>query len=104
MSRKEEEIKVVGLMIRLYCRAHHGSCKGTLCADCEDLLRYASERIDRCPKGERKRSCRVCEIHCYAPARRQKISEVMRYAGPRMLFAAPVAAIRHLLREHSRKE
>lgn len=30
---------------------------------------------------------------------RQRMQEVMRYAGPRMLWHHPVAAIRHLWRE-----
>ncbi|MBO5824973.1 MAG: nitrous oxide-stimulated promoter family protein, partial [Prevotella sp.] len=42
-------------------------------------------------------SCKKCHTHCYAPKEREAIRRIMRWAGPRMLLYAPVAAIRHLL-------
>jgi len=36
-------------------------------------------------------------VHCYAPEMREKIKEVMRYAGPRMLLSHPILAIAHLI-------
>ena len=45
----------------------------------------------------RKPTCAKCPIHCYKPAMREQIRDVMRYAGPRMLKRHPVLAIRHLL-------
>ena len=51
-SRIAHEKKTVELMIRLYCRKKE---KNTiLCADCEELLRYAHARLDHCPFGEKK--------------------------------------------------
>ncbi|MBQ9954266.1 MAG: nitrous oxide-stimulated promoter family protein [Eggerthellaceae bacterium] len=38
-----------------------------------------------------------CGNHCYRSEMRKHICQVMRYAGPRMVTAHPVAAIRHLL-------
>ena len=35
--------------------------------------------------------------HCYKPEMRERIRQVMRYSGPRMITKHPVAAIRHLL-------
>lgn len=103
MRRIENEKRVVALMIGIYCRRHHAhegmACKGGLCPECADLLEYAHRRLDRCPHGERKPSCRKCTIHCYAPMQKEAIRGVMRYVGPRMLFIHPVAAIRHLLNE-----
>jgi len=50
-SRIAHEKKTVELMIRLYCRKKE---KNTiLCADCEELLRYAHARLDHCPFGRR---------------------------------------------------
>ena len=37
--------------------------------------------------------------HCYAPAQREQIRAIMRYAGPRMILHHRVAAIRHLLKK-----
>lgn len=99
MTRIEREKKVVGEMIAVYCRKQHGSRKGELCDDCRALMDYALARLDHCPKGEEKSSCRKCEIHCYLPDRRERIREVMRYVGPRMIFISPVSAVRHLVDE-----
>lgn len=101
MNRIEREKKVVALMIGIYCRRHHSTRKGELCGDCRALLEYAMKRLDHCPKGNGKGSCRKCQIHCYAPEKREKIRNVMRYVGPRMILVHPVAAIRHLISELS---
>lgn len=94
-QRIAREKKIVGLMIRLYCRRKEKSA--VLCPDCEELLRYAHARLDHCPFGERKSSCKKCTVHCYKPAMRERMRLVMRFSGPRMLLYAPWAAIRHLL-------
>ncbi|WP_294472847.1 nitrous oxide-stimulated promoter family protein [uncultured Bacteroides sp.] len=95
-SRIKQEKKTVELMIRLYCRKKEKNA--VLCSECEELLHYAHARLDRCPFGERKSSCKNCKVHCYKPALRERMRQVMRFSGPRMLFYAPLAAIRHLLR------
>ena len=61
----------------------------------EELKAYACWRLERCRWQEAKPACKRCPTHCYAPAMRQRIREVMRWTGPRMLLYAPVAAIRH---------
>lgn len=99
MRRTELEKQVAAQMIAVYCRKRHRPAGGNLCDDCRRLTEYAFRRIDRCPKGEHKTSCRKCEIHCYDAASRQQIREVMRYVGPRMILIHPLSAIRHLLSE-----
>lgn len=99
MTKAQKEKQVVEMMVRLYCRKHHNAPRGELCADCAQLVQYAHARIDRCPLGSRKTTCRLCTVHCYAPARREEIRAVMRYAGPRMMLHRPVAAVTHLLTE-----
>mgnify|MGYP001775948585 CR=1 FL=1 len=96
-SRIREEQATIERMIRLYCRGKEGNAE--LCPACEELRRYALARLDRCPFGERKTTCRLCPIHCYKPEMRERMRAVMRYAGPRMLWHHPVAALRHLWRE-----
>lgn len=98
MQRIEREKSVVQLMISFYCRRHHGGATG-LCEECAALRDYAFSRLDRCPHGNAKPSCRKCAIHCYAPHRKEHIRSVMRYVGPRMLFIHPAAAVRHLFDE-----
>ena len=94
-QRVAHEKKVVELMIRIYCRKKEKNA--VLCPDCEELLRYAHTRLDRCPFGEKKSSCKKCTVHCYKPAMRERTRTVMRFSGPRMLLYAPWEAIRHLL-------
>ena len=67
-----------------------------LCPQCQELLTYAHQRLERCKFGNEKPSCTRCPVHCYKPAMRQQIRQVMRYSGPRMLLHNPVFAIRHL--------
>ena len=67
-----------------------------LCPQCQELLTYAHQRLERCKFGNEKPSCTRCSVHCYKPAMRQQIRQVMRYSGPRMLLHNPVLAIRHL--------
>lgn len=100
---KAKEIEVVELMIKKYCRAHHGTKKNELCPECNELLDYAKLRREKCPHGENKPFCSNCPIHCYKPAMREKIREVMRYSGPRMMFDHPVIAVKHLIETKKEK-
>lgn len=94
--RIEREKRTIVKMIAMYCKAKHEP-NGELCQSCSALRQYALERVTRCKFGEAKPVCAKCPIHCYKPSMRQEIRNVMRYAGPRMLFSHPIAAIRHLI-------
>lgn len=94
--RQKREARTVEAMIRRFCHDHHKTTQG-LCAECEELLAYAHRRLARCPFQERKTTCAKCPVHCYTPAMRERIREVMRYSGPRMLLSHPLMAIRHLI-------
>ena len=83
-SRIAQEQRTVAQMIRLYCRKKEGNRE--LCPQCRELLEYAHMRLSRCPFGEKKNTCRLCTIHCYKPEMKERMREVMRYAGPRMLL------------------
>ncbi len=83
-------------MIQLYCKAHHQS-QEDLCEACTELRDYAARRLKSCPFQPDKPPCSKCPVHCYKPAMRERIREVMRYAGPRMIAKHPVMAVRHLL-------
>jgi hypothetical protein len=94
--RMRREARTIEAMIEIYCRAHHGT-RGALCADCEALLDYAGLRLEKCPYQENKTTCVKCPVHCYKPAMREQVRDVMRYAGPRMLLRHPYLAVMHLL-------
>ena len=95
-SKREREKLVVAEMIGLYCRKqHHRKKKDGLCPDCAALRDYAWMRSDKCPFMETKSFCVNCKVHCYRPEMRERIREVMRFAGPRMIFYRPGMAISH---------
>ena len=96
-TKREAEKRMVTQMISLFCKKKHGTDGRTLCLSCEELAAYARERSDRCPFMESKTFCSNCKVHCYKPNMREKIRQVMRFAGPRMIFHHPVAAIRHVI-------
>jgi len=100
-SRIKREWKTIEAMIRLYCRANHG--RGELCFDCRALSEYAMTRLDNCPYGNEKPVCIHCPIHCYKKDMREKVRQVMRFSGPRMLARHPYLAIRHLIDEKLKK-
>ena len=93
----QREKKTIAVMVGIFCCDKHGAAKGELCADCEGLLDYACTRLDKCPFGAEKGPCSKCAVHCYKPEMRERVREVMGYAGPRMIKRHPVLAVRHLL-------
>ena len=101
--KESKELEVVELMIRLYCAKKH-KFKDGLCADCNELLDYVKLRRSKCPWGDKKPFCSNCKIHCYKPEMREKIKEVMRFSGPRMIFFHPVIALNHLIETKRQKK
>jgi hypothetical protein len=93
----DTERRTVEAMIEIFCRSHHGTKEG-LCPECRELRDYAARRLAQCPFRDNKPKCSACPVHCYKPAMRERIREVMRYAGPRMLYRHPVLTGRHYLK------
>ena len=102
-AMREKEKELVSQMISLYCKKKHGGKHG-LCRDCAELDDYARARSDRCPFMETKTFCSNCKVHCYQPAMRGKIRDVMRFSGPRMIFRHPVTAICHVIETKKEKK
>ncbi|MCF2136832.1 MAG: nitrous oxide-stimulated promoter family protein [Candidatus Thorarchaeota archaeon] len=98
------EKEVVAEMIDIYCSKKHGTKRGELCDDCAELLKYAHERLDNCRYGEDKPTCRKCPTHCYRPSMRKKMKAVMRVAGPRLFFRAPIKWIRHEIKDRRKRK
>ena len=101
-TKREREKETVSLMIRLYCRKKHGGRE--LCTDCAALDAYARLRSDKCPFMETKTFCSNCKISCYKKDMHEKIREVMRFSGPRMVFHRPIMAIRHVKESKQEKK
>ncbi len=99
-KKRQKEQYVVEEMISLYCRKNHskkGGWKGQMCAECQKLSDYAKMRSKKCPFMEKKTFCANCKVHCYKTEMREKIRQVMRFSGPRMLLYHPILAIWHLV-------
>ncbi|WP_028543773.1 nitrous oxide-stimulated promoter family protein [Paenibacillus taiwanensis] len=104
IPRITKEKETLTYMVRIYCCAHHqqetidNKMKAApLCDSCAALTRYAYKRLSHCQFGAHKPTCGKCPIHCYKPDMRESIKQVMRYAGPRMVYRRPIMAMRHLI-------
>jgi hypothetical protein len=94
-DRIAREKKTVEKMISIYCRYNHRTAE--LCNECSEMLSYAHNKLDKCPFGSDKPACNNCLVHCYRQQEKEKIKEIMRFAGPKMLTKHPFLAIMHLL-------
>jgi len=95
-GRLRREWRTMSAMVKIYCTGHRHTATA-LCGECRELLEYAEARLRRCRFGAEKPTCANCPVHCYAPAWREKVRAVMRYAGPRMLWKHPYLALMHIL-------
>lgn len=92
----EKEKKLIPVMIKKYCNRHHGTKVREICGECKALTEYALFRLEKCPFKVNKKFCSFCKVHCYRPEMRQKIKEVMKWSGPRMIFSHPIYAFSHV--------
>jgi len=101
--KQEKEIRVVGYMVKLYCRSKHGSKRGQLCKECAELMDYIILRRERCRFGDEKPFCANCKVQCYKPDMKEKVRKVMRFSGPRLLIRHPILVVQHLLESKREK-
>lgn len=102
--KRVRDKRTVSQMVSIYChgkhkdapRDHVAHCGELVCAECAKTDAYAILRTEQCARMEVKVSCDRCPLHCYTPDELEKIREIMRYSGPRMMFHHPIAALRHL--------
>lgn len=108
------DVQTLVEFVGLYCRRKHAdsealpvSMKGfdikaiagrplRLCASCERLLKHALVKRVTCPL-EPKPACKHCPQHCYHPAYRKRIREVMRFSGVRFALSGRLKYLAHLL-------
>ncbi|MTD39937.1 nitrous oxide-stimulated promoter family protein [Erwinia sp. CPCC 100877] len=94
-KRIRREQLTIHRMIALYQRACPQA--STDAERYQKLHDYAIKRLERCAFGDEKPACRQCPIHCYQPTPREEMREIMRWAGPRMLWRHPILTLRHLI-------
>jgi hypothetical protein len=114
-KRARADTRLLGDFARIYCRGVHKTASRTplvsdaaelgvygrrppeVCEECAALLRYAERRRAFCPKDP-KPFCSHCDTHCYSAQLRDRMREVMRYAGPRsVLHGHAIDGVRHLI-------
>jgi len=54
------------------------------------------KRLSFCKFGDEKTTCQKCPIHCYKKDMKQKVKDVMRFSGPRVLIYSPIEFFRHM--------
>ena len=96
MTRIEREKKIIGVMVDIYCKKKHKHKDG-LCEECQELLDYSRQRLDKCKFGEEKTYCQKCPIHCYKKSMKEKVKDVMKFSGPRLLIYRPVDFFKHFI-------
>ncbi|PST85465.1 nitrous oxide-stimulated promoter family protein [Photobacterium sp. NCIMB 13483] len=101
LGRLDSEFKTITAMIDIYCAKHHqiNTLKFQRCNNCDQFRAYVKQRLDRCPYGENKPSCKQCPIHCYKPQQKIMSQTIMRYSGPKMIVKHPIMAIKHLIHD-----
>ena len=98
------EARTIEAMITIYCHGRHGTRGHEWCSECTTLAAYAGLRLEKCPYQEHKTTCTKCPTHCYRQDMRDQVREVMRYAGPRMIWKHPYLAVMHLLVDSRREK
>ncbi len=96
MNRIERERVTIKVMLKIYCKKHHGA-ENELCSECIDLQIYALKRIEKCTFESKKPVCAKCVKHCYKTGYRESIRKVMHYSGPKMILRHPYLAVMHLI-------
>lgn len=96
MAKPEKDRYILEQFIGIYCRGKHKTGGDGLCPECRDLLAYSLQRLERC-RQDPKSACKHCPVHCYRPAYRERIREVMRYSGKRLLLQGRLDLLWHYL-------
>lgn len=94
-KKRDREKRVITEMVKLYCRKNHKERE--LCDECREVLNYSLKRIDHCRFMETKTFCSNCKSPCYSPKMKEKIKQIMKFSGPRMLFYHPLLVIYHII-------
>lgn len=112
--RVDKDLRTLAWFIQIYCRNKHadadkalpelkgfdlekiGAKSVPICRACEKLLTHAFVKRAHCPFNP-KPACKHCETHCYQPTYRQRIREVMRYSGKKLVLSGRLDMLFKLL-------
>jgi hypothetical protein len=97
-KHQKKDIRLLGKFIEVYCEGRHGGAsrsttplpeelgERSLCQECAAFLEYAVAKRIKCPLESEKPTCKHCRIHCYDTQRREKVREIMGYAGRKLMM------------------
>jgi hypothetical protein len=109
-----DDLRTLATFIRVYCREKHGEDvkriirmkdydleelmgeTPILCPACAQLLAHALTKRVNCPMHP-KPACKHCPNHCYHPAYRAAIRDVMKVSGRHMVMNGRIDFLLHLL-------
>lgn len=104
---QKKDIRLIGKFVEVYCAGKHpgaersavtlpgGLGERSLCPECAAFLAYASAKRMKCPLEAEKPTCKHCRIHCYDKPRREKVREIMSYAGRKLMMRGRLDYIWH---------
>jgi hypothetical protein len=106
-KNRKNDIRLIGKFVEVYCAGKHGAVERDplalpddlgelrICRECAAFLEYAVTKRLNCPLEAEKPSCKHCRIHCYDRARREKMREIMSYAGRRLMLRGRLDYVWH---------
>ncbi len=47
--KEEKDIKIVGMMINMYCHGKHHTAKNEMCEQCSNLYNFVKLKRENCP-------------------------------------------------------
>lgn len=99
MSREQKkDIRLIAKFVEVYCTGKHRAAERvstnlpadlgeqSVCQECGSFLEYAVAKRLKCPLEAEKPTCKHCRIHCYDKPHREKVQEIMAYAGRRLMM------------------
>lgn len=104
---QKKDIRLIGKFVEVYCAGKHRDAKRSpvtlpaglgersLCPECASFLEYAVTKRLKCPLEAGKPDCKHCRIHCYDRPRREKVREIMSYAGRRLMLRGRLDYVWH---------
>ena len=112
-AKERKDLRVLALFTAVWCRVHHDGEKEALaaaplgmtgagiddyryCPECREFLAYAMTRRLKCPLDP-KPTCKHCHVHCYRPGHREKVRQIMRFAGPYLIRRGRLDLLWHYL-------
>jgi len=106
-KNQKSDIRLIGKFVEVYCAGKHAAAERTafrlpadlgerrICPECAAFLEYAVTKRLKCPLEAEKPSCKHCRIHCYDGPRREKVREIMSYAGRRLMLRGRLDYVWH---------